>query len=230
MGKRENDIKALLLRCESDLKTIKKSYSISLNAQQVSTGLLIDIKNFFENLRSILDYIAHDIREKYCLSADPKAKFYFPISSTKMDFETKTAKWFPGLKGSSPDFWEYLECVQPYNKGFHWLAVFNKINNENKHGSLVAQTRTEIEQVHVSFPNGEVNWIPGNVRFSQGVFIGGVPVDPKTQMPVPHPSQKVERVIWVDFHFTGENFSVIDFLNECHLGISKIVEVTERWL
>ena len=82
--------------------------------------------------------------------------------------------------------WALLESVQPYQPGFNWLSQFNKLNNENKHGNLVEQTRKETHRVDVKTQGGGgVSWNPANVRFGPGVFIGGVPINPATQMPVP---------------------------------------------
>jgi hypothetical protein len=68
------------------------------------------------------------------------------------------------------------------------------------------------------------------VKFGSGVFIGGVPVNPSTQMPAPHPSQKVERIIWVDFKFDGINESALALLQESLSGVSKIAADVYRWL
>lgn len=84
-----------------------------------------------------------------------------------------------------------------------WIGLFNKLNNENKHGDLVEQIRTESKQVKVDFQGGSVSWNPSAVKFGSGVSIGGVPVNPNTQMPIPHPSQKVEIITWIDFKFQG---------------------------
>jgi hypothetical protein len=230
MGKRKDNIRVLLLRSETDLRKVEVEYSESLSQQQVSTDLQVDIKNLCANLRSVLDYIAHDIREVHCPSADHKARFYFPILRTRTEFEKQVAKGYPGLKTSAPSLWAFLESVQPYRTDWDWIGIFNKINNENKHGDLVAQTRTEIEQVRVSGPVATVSWTPQNVRFGRGVFIGGVPIDPGTQMPVPHPSQKVERIIWVDFRFDGENVSALGLLKQALAGVKKISNEVEQWL
>jgi hypothetical protein len=128
------------------------------------------------------------------------------------------------------DLWNYLESVQPYKAAYAWLDKLNRVNNENKHENLIEQTRTEIQRVNVSFGSGSVSWNPGAVKFGPGVFIGGVPVNPNTQMPVPHPSQKIDRIIWVDFKFDGINESALALLKESLKGVSKISTDTYLWL
>lgn len=230
MANREDSIQALLTRCDSDLERIAKEYADSLHKQEIRSDLQVDIKNLCENLRSILDYIAHDIRETHCVSADPKARFYFPILPTRPDFDAQMKKSYPGLEAKASDLWNFLERAQPYHDDSRWLGVFNRINNENKHGNLVAQTRTDTEQVRVSFSSGNVTWNPRSVKFGSGVSIGGVPVDPRTQLPVPHPSQNVERIVWVDFRFQGENVSALGLLRQARDGIKEIATEIRQWL
>jgi hypothetical protein len=47
-------------------------------------------------------------------------------------------------------------------------------------------------------------------------------VNPATQLPVPDPSQRVERVIWVDFRFIDPNISVLGLLKEALAGTERI--------
>ncbi|MCX6072401.1 MAG: hypothetical protein NTU91_16355 [Chloroflexi bacterium] len=68
------------------------------------------------------------------------------------------------------------------------------------------------------------------MRFGSEVLIGGVPVDPRTQMPVPHPSLKVERITWVDFQFDGVGVSALGLLKAAASGIKGIVTEVERHL
>jgi hypothetical protein len=60
------------------------------------------------------------------------------------------------------------------------------------------------------------------VRFGSGVLIGGVPVDPSTQMPVADPRLKVTKTIWVDFQFDGIGGSAIQLLREALSGVKAI--------
>ena len=74
--KRTSSIQALLRRATSDLQKIEEEYQASLHRQQVPDELRVDIKHLFENLRSVLDYVAHDIRDRYCPTAHPGAPQY----------------------------------------------------------------------------------------------------------------------------------------------------------
>ncbi len=231
MAKRREDIDALLARSSEDLAKIESGYEASLAGKQIAPALRIDIKNLCENLRSVLDYLACDIREAFCPKADPNARFYFPILPDRPQFESRVDGWFPELKAAAPDVWRQVEAVQPYHAEFHWLGEINRVNNENKHGQLVEQTRTEAQEVRVTTQGGgQVSWNPANVRFGSGVSIGGVPVDPRTQMPVPHPLQRVDRITWVDFQFEGMGVSALGLLRQAVEGVRTINDRLQAYL
>ena len=223
MAKREKSVEALLARSTRDLAAIEEEYEASLRAKSVSDDLRIDIKNLCENLRSVLDYLARDIRESHCPGANPKERFYFPILPNRRQFEAQMHLWYPGLDASNRELWDYLETVQLYHDDYLWLGQLNRVNNENKHGDLVEQMRVQTERVTVSTAEGgKVSWNREGVRFGSGVSIGGVPVDPATQLPVPHPSQRVERITWVDFRFQDIDVSAIGLLRQAVQGIEGI--------
>lgn len=230
MAKRKDDVDALITRSRKDFDAVEAGYQKCLHDHAISAELRIDIKNLCGNLRSILDYIARDIRETHCASANSSVRFYFPIMLDATQLQNQMNNWYPGLSAACVDLWNYLESIQPYHTSYAWLGKFNRVNNENKHESLVEQTRTETQRVNVSFGGGSVSWNPSAVKFGSGVFIGGVPVNPSTQMPVPSPSQKVERIIWVDFRFDGINESALGLLRQSLDGISKIAADTYKWI
>jgi hypothetical protein len=231
MSSRGKSRAALVARIDFDLAKVEAGYNASLEARSIAIDLKIDIKNVGENLRSVLDYLAHDVRDKYCPTAKPSERFYFPILPDRAQFEAQVDRWYPGLRTGGPGLWAYLESIQPYQSGREWLGLFNRLNNENKHGDLVEQTRIEIQQVRAtSSGGGNVSWNPAGVKFGSGVSIAGVPVDPRTQMPVPHPSLRVEKITWVDFKFAGMNVSALWLLRSAVAGIKGIDAEVERHL
>ena len=102
MGNRRSSIDALIRRCKQDIQELEKAYRDSLHEKEVSDDLRIDIKNFCGNLRSVLDYLSHDIRETHCSSANPRDRFYFPIRDSRPDFEGCTRKDYPDLDKNAP--------------------------------------------------------------------------------------------------------------------------------
>ena len=232
MSSREEEINALIKKAKKQFSAIEREYKLNLDQQSISKDLGIDIKNLCENLRSALDYLAHDFREYYCPLENKKNMFYFPILPDINQFNKRVSEWYPGLDAIAPDLWDYLESIQPYNgKSTIWLSHFNKLNNKNKHNSLVPQTKTTREEVHVSLNNGgRISWTPSGTTYGNGASIGGVPVDPSTQLPIPHPSQKVKRIIWVDFHFKNIPGSAIELLKRSLDGVEAITSKVRKAL
>lgn len=220
---RKIDIEALLKRATTTLQKIRSEYDSSLHSKTVSADLRIDIKDYFSNLRSILDYIAHDIVDNYCPNANPKNNLYFPIRADQHAFVAEMSRSYTDLITNNRKVYDILENLQPFKKDENkWLTFFNKLNNENKHEKLVAQIRTETKNVTVTGSGGgSVSWGPG-VIFGSGVSVMGVPIDPRTQLPIPNNIVKTEIVTWVDFHFEDINVSAIWLTTESLKQISQI--------
>ena len=221
---RKADIEALLGRAEKIFTKINKEYENALHKREISADLRIDIKDYFGNLRSVLDYLAHDIVDRYCPKRNPKDKLYFPIRGDKESFDNLIKKSYPDLHSNCKPVYDVLNALQPFIKvENNWLTHFNKLNNENKHERLVAQKRIESKRVNVQSKGGSrVSWNPSQVKFGSGVSIGGVRVDPSTQMPIPSETQTVTIEIWVDFQFEDIKVSAIWLTKESLEQIKKI--------
>ena len=221
---RKDDIEALISRAEKTLPKINDEYEKALHDKTISADLRIDIKDYFGNLRSVLDYLAHDIVDKHCPTANLKDILYFPIRIDQASFDNVMKKSYPDLQTNCKAVHDILEALQPFKKPENaWLTYFNKLNNENKHERLVAQKRSETKRVNVQIKGGGgVSWDPSAVKFGSGVFIGGVPVNPQTQMPNPSDSQTVTIETWVDFQFEDINVSAIWLTRESLKHIKQI--------
>ena len=217
--KRAVSIEALLRKAAADFADLKRAYESSLAQKHVSEDLKVSIKNIFENLRSCLDYLAQDVFETHCRGAKKPDRLYFPIRSTPPEFQQAITKDFPGLPVASKSAYDIIEAAQPYHAP--WLGWFNKLNNHNKHQDLVEQTRTEARRVTVSRGEGSVSWGPG-VTFGGGVSVMGVPIDPRTQMPVPNTVATTEVAVWVDFRFREIDQSVLPFLDASLQNVNEL--------
>lgn len=216
---RSISIQALINKAKKDFTALKSDYASSLQHQTISEELKVDIKNIFENLRSCLDYLAHDIYEE-CVGDDMPNRLYFPIRQTTQEFTQAINRDFPNLNSNYHDVYTAVEKIQPYNDA--WLAKFNKLNNNNKHQNLEEQTKTQSQHVTVSSPQGgSVSWGSG-VTFGSGVFVMGVPIDPNTQMPTPNNQVKTEVVVWVDFKFRENGESVLPFIEKSIENIESL--------
>ena len=218
---RSKSIKALLSKADADFQSLRAEYDTSLHEKHVREELKVAIKNIFENLRSCLDYLAHDIFQSHCSGAKKPKRLYFPIRQTEKEFNQAISSDYPGLASSSAVTMQILKDIQPFNDA--WLGQFNKLNNHNKHQDLVEQTRTEQRQVSVSRGGGSVSWGPG-VTFGSGVSVMGVRIDPRTQMPVPNSVAKTEVVVWIDFRFAEINESVLPFVEKSIKSVRQVFE------
>jgi len=209
--KRSASIEALIRRSQDSFADLKKQYEASLHEKAVREDLKVDIKNIFENLRSCLDYLAHELFDAFCKGAKKPDRLYFPIRSTAGEFAQAMSRDYPNLEANCKPAFDAIEAVQPYRDP--WLGQFNRLNNENKHQDLVEQTRTETRRVEVKGPGGGVSWGPG-VHFGQGVRVMGVPIDPRTQLPVTNTQVTTTITTWVDFTFREGGQSVLPFIEK----------------
>jgi len=223
---RIKSINAQLKRAKELLPKIETEYEHSLNKKEIEEDLKLDIQTYCGHLRSILDYLAKDIVETHCPNFDTKKQLYFPITADAASFNKMMTDKYPDLATNCKDLYDFLESIQPYKSDTNrWLSQFNKVNNENKHNDLVEQTRTESRTVKVTSKKGggSVSWGPG-VTFGGGVSVMGVPIDPRTQMPVPNETTTTQVTIWVDFKFDGINVSAHGLLRQTLSGIENIVD------
>jgi hypothetical protein len=102
-----NDARALVNECRSALPKIETAYERSLNSQNVEPQLLIEIKNYMENLRSALDFSAHGLFLKYGDRSKKTPRICFPYARDGMDQAEFRSKGLikeksPGLSASHP--------------------------------------------------------------------------------------------------------------------------------
>ena len=75
---RLDDIEALLEVADEQLRKVQAEYNESLKSKAIRPTLPVYIKNYLENLRSPLDYLAREICEKI-LSMPKGHRTYFPV-------------------------------------------------------------------------------------------------------------------------------------------------------
>ena len=110
--KRAGSIQALLKKAKADFRELKVAYEASLAEQHVSEDLKVSIKNIFENLRSCLDYMAHDVFEAHCANSKKPDRLYFPIRPTATEFASAVDQDYPGLQPNVKPVFDILEAVQ----------------------------------------------------------------------------------------------------------------------
>ena len=222
---RKKDIEILLEKAERLFSKIEIEYKKALETKKILPDMQIDIKDFFGNLRSALDYLAHDIVEKFCQNANPKDNIYFPIRTEEKAFEKVMKKTYPKLQENCEAVYNILKSVQPFEKPENiWFRYFNEINNENKHERLVPQIRTEKRGRVTVKPKtgGVITWDSQTVKFGKNVYAGGVPIDTDTQLPIPSDSQTVLVEVWADLQFESISVSSMELMQKSISNIRKI--------
>jgi hypothetical protein len=208
-----------------------------LHAKTVSPTLLIEIKNFFENLRSALDFAATGIFDSHGSSSKGKPRIYFPYATggqTRGAFEknARIETCIPGLSKSRPDIVQTLLEMQHFGaRGHTWLPAFMELTNENKHQRLTPQVRKETKELRISGGGASMSMGTGaSVSIGKGasISIGGAVIQGGQSFNVHQPPRvsggKVEVITWVSFHFETNDQSVIPFLERALNGVGDIVK------
>lgn len=230
---RYKSIQSLLKYSHKQCKQIESLYNISLTKKIIDSELQPLIKNYLENLKSCLDYCAHDIYEKITQNGN-STKLYFPIKSTRAEFETIIKKDFTSLNLVSAKIFDILEEVQPYNKGGQWLEEFNKLTNDNKHQDLTPQIKKEIPQkLSISHRGATITMGRASslkIRRGGTVKLGGARIADDQIISVDStevrgdPGITLKKEVWVGFVFFHLDKPVIPLLSEIEVGVRNILD------
>jgi hypothetical protein len=231
------DAAELVKHADEELPKIRKAYEASLHAKTISQTLLIEIKNFCENLRSALDFVASGVFGRYGLSPRAKSKTYFPYataSQTRTVFEQsgRIEACIPGITASRPDIVNLLLEMQHFGSyRSTWLPVFMELTNENKHQRLTPQVRKEKGELRISAGGASMSLGQGasiSVGSGASISIGDAVIQGGQTFDVNRPPQvqggRVERIIWVSFHFENNDQPVIPLLESAFDGVRRIVQ------
>lgn len=232
-----DDAQELVKHARAKLPKIRAAYDDSLHAKRIAGDLLVEIKNFLENLRSALDFSARGLFDRYGTSTKSKPNIYFPYaaaSETRAIFvnDQRVEKKIPGLTASRPDIVNILAELQHFgSKTQAWLPTFMALNNENKHERLTPQTRREMKELRmtsqgagISLSGGASISIGGGASISIGSALlpGGQVITAGSQPNILGNAQ-VEHITWVSFTFDANGESVIPFLTTALSGVEAIL-------
>jgi len=230
---RLDDINTLLEVADEQLQKIQAEYNESLKSKAIRPTLPVYIKNYLENLRSPLDYLAREICEKI-LSKPERHKTCFPVScENSKAFASHMSKHLPGLDVTDNQLYAVLEEIQPYSiSGCQALPKLSKLVNENKHNQLSPQARTEGRDLKISFPGGaSISMGPGasisggGLISSGGGWIspGGGTISGDSPASVGGGGVSQTVTIWVSFKFTETGDDVISLLKACRNDVNRIL-------
>jgi len=233
---RKEQVNALIEHAKSGLKSIEIQYKDALENTTIPHPLQIDIKNCMENLRSALDYIAHDIYEKVIAPQRTAARIpeiiniYFPYGKTENDFKSGVGSSLPELKTISQNLYNIIEAIQPYKAGDNFLYDFCNILNEKKHNVLTPQIKEIKQGLAMDFGGARIQMGPGSSisgtgfigTGTGGVFLRGDKISGDS--PATRISGNVKQTIikWVSFKFSDTGVEVLPLLK-------KVIEQVD-WL
>lgn len=230
---RLEDISILLVAADQLLEKICAEYDQSLASKEISRALPVYIKNYLENLRSPLDYVAAEICERM-LTVRRSQKAYFPIScENHQAFKRHVGNYLPGLDKASPALYQRLDQLQPYHPtGCEALPKLSKLVNENKHDHLSPQERTERRSLDIAFPGGaRISIGPGASIAGDGIISSGDAwISPAGRTvsgdnPARIASANVQQTvtIWVSFIFSTTGDEVIGLLRGCRQDVETVL-------
>ena len=104
--KRYEDVLALVKESKKQYIGVKELYDKSLKDK--SLDIRIKVKNLMENMRSTLDYTAHDVYDDICKHYRQKSgkldlfNIYFPYGKNEIDFKSSIGRSLPNLAILSP--------------------------------------------------------------------------------------------------------------------------------
>lgn len=210
-----DDARTLAKHAAAKVHTLRTLYAACLVEKTVSPTFLVEVKNFMENLRSILDYCAHGLFKKYGQSTNPNQKVYFPYAIPPADknrFRNYIVqRTIPGLLSNRPDIVDTLETCQYFGNTGNWLHLFMQITNENKHQHLTPQVEKQYKVVEITgtIPAG------GTLEIDLSrIPLGGGPDKPFHAV----------AGTWNGLVFTGTEIMVMPHLEHALQNVIRIVD------
>lgn len=234
---RKDQVVEFLNHAGRDLVQVERQYEKALDEKKIPASLQIDVINLMENLRSALDYMAHDVYETIIMPVRNKAgkkaikKTNFPYGKTENDFKSMVGSYLPNLYLLAPRVYSVIEALQPHKSGDNWLCDFCEILNEGKHDTLSPQRREEKRGLKVNFSGdsgismGAGASISGTGTIRSGH--GKITLDNEKisgDSPARNVSGRVAQTIvrWISFKFSNTDTEVLPFLKKALNSIEQL--------
>lgn len=167
----DQDAKSQIERAEELLHDLEVSCNSDLNSQKVSEKTRNLTQEVLLKIRHLLDQSVYRFFEKHYskkLSEKDResAKVYFPIVSKREDLKSVLGRaGMPTLEKDYPEFYHFLDSVQPYNSDYLWLKHLKDFSNE-KHIRLTPQTKEKTKTMTAKRDNISVTIPIDNSNFS----------------------------------------------------------------
>lgn len=226
---KERLIESMIGRAEKLVAELTGIYSRDLQSQAVSDDALNLTHEVIEKCSNTLDQImslTFDREIKPLIAIQPKRGGYFPAALDEASYRSSLGQWnAANLDQIAPALESKLRSLQPFTGSQN--SIFFRIRSiaNQKHTRLLPQRKKEQRRVSVTSPGGGgVSWGPG-VTFGSGVSVMGVPIDPRTQMPVHSQGIDVAVERWVSFHFEDNGDDALEFCKASTEAARRAFEV-----
>lgn len=229
------DIQSLFDTSIHQLTKIKSEYANTIKkGQAISPSLQIYIKNFLENTRSILDYLANQIFSENC--STKKDDVYFPLyCKDKHAFESFMKKGFTDLETTNISLYSKLESIQYYKDPVNneWMKDLRLVN-ENKHKKLSEQSKQHSnEGMDIGTTDGTFFRIGKEANLTlSNLSLGNVGIN-HAEFSHDKPAPDIEglivrKTIQDEYHFNKLSKPVIPTLERILSGVMKVIKIIEN--
>lgn len=230
--KRHSEALELLNAIRDNISDINKAYEEARHDEARENILRPKIKNCFEDLRSCLEYSAHDVWASY--SQDVR-KIYFPYGRTKELFINSVNKNLPSLPDRSPSVYRLIESMQPFADESDWLIELCRHTNFNKHEGLSDQVRVNSATSVTTFGKLAIIEGEGVVNFHNCIYNGlpiskSGPLTISSSLPVSEMAKNINIHVplarefdWVRFEIKGSLYDVLQLITLSHSKIKNYV-------
>lgn len=241
-----DDMRALLDDVAEIRSALEKEYEAARGNPDIKDVLRTKVKSALEQLRSVLEYSAHELRNKYCGGLKPDDRVYFPYARTKSRFEKSREKFLPGLPAASAGAAAIVASIQPFACGDDWLIRLCDQVNFNKHQRLETQVRVNSSESaysvgglvrvsgvgsRVTFANSFVDGIPLN-EGKEVTFVSGMSDDEiASQLGSDSSRFRISREFdWVEFRFATSAEDALKLIGKAHDEIGAYTESIKPYL
>ncbi len=167
----DKDTKSQIERAKELLQELEKSCNNDLSSQNVSEKTKNLTQEVLLKIRHLLDQSIYKFFEKHYLpkltiKEKNSAKVYFPIVGKKEDLKSVLGRGkMATLEKDFPDFYQFIDSVQPYNTAYTWLKHLADFSAE-KHIRLTPQIKKETKTMTAKTENVGVTMPIDNPNFS----------------------------------------------------------------
>jgi hypothetical protein len=176
----------------------------------IAISAQLKVKGALENLRSSLDYLAHELGDAY---GKPGARTYYPLCKSDSEFPGCLKKKLPGVQEGAPDgVVALLRSHQSFQAEHDWMTWLADQVNPLKHKKLTQHNVHSIDFIDIAVPGGGFS-----IRVPRQ-FAG------EGQSQYLAPGWKETSMVAVRWIFEGTNLGVNQTLFKIEKGARQVVE------